>query len=116
MGIDLLNSLLHVQVLKLKFDVVAGIIVRVGTIVIREADAEVHLLDLFLKEILLVEEEHDGRGSKKPVVADAVEEMEALVHAVHFIIFHQDHVIGAEGRTEDNAGHSLEAVNPLLTL
>lgn len=30
-GIDLLNSFLHVQVLELKLNVVAGIIVRVGT-------------------------------------------------------------------------------------
>lgn len=43
------------------------------TIVVREADAQVHLLDLLLEEILLVEEEHDGGQRKESVVADAVE-------------------------------------------
>lgn len=43
------------------------------TVVVREADAEVHLLDLLLEEILLVEEEHDGGQRKESVVADAVE-------------------------------------------
>lgn len=40
------------------------------------------LLDLVLKEILLVKEQHNGSGSEKPVIANAVEEVEALVHAV----------------------------------
>jgi len=34
----------------------------------------------------------------------------------HFIVLHQDHVIGAEGCDEDDAGHPLEAVDPLLPL
>lgn len=52
------------------------------TIVVREADAQVDLLDLLQEEILLIKEKHDGGCSKEPVVADAVEEMERLVHAV----------------------------------
>lgn len=39
-------------------------------------------LDLVLEEIFLVEEEHDGGEGEEPVVTDAVEEMERLVHAV----------------------------------
>lgn len=39
-------------------------------------------LDLIFKEILLVEEKHDGGQCKESVVADTVEEMEGLVHAV----------------------------------
>lgn len=52
------------------------------TIIVREADAQVDLLDLLHEEILLVKEKHDGGCSKEPVVADAVEEMEGLMHAV----------------------------------
>lgn len=40
------------------------------------------LLDLLQKDILLVEEEDDGGGGKVAVVADAVEEVQALMHAV----------------------------------
>jgi len=39
-------------------------------------------LDLFLEKVLLVEEEDDGRGCEELVVADAVEEVQGLVHAV----------------------------------
>ena len=41
-----------------------------------------NLLDLFLKDIPLVEEKHNGGCLKEPVVADTVEQMERLVHAV----------------------------------
>lgn len=34
----------------------------------------------------------------------------------HFVIFHQHHIIGAEGCTENDAGDSLKAVDPLLSL
>lgn len=34
----------------------------------------------------------------------------------HFVIFHEHHVIGTEGCTEDDAGDSLKAVDPLLPL
>lgn len=39
-------------------------------------------LDLFFKEILLVEKKHDGGQREESVVADTVEEMQRLVHAV----------------------------------
>ena len=52
------------------------------TIIVREADAQVDLLDLLHEQILLVEEKHNGSRRKEPVVADAVEQMEGLVHAV----------------------------------
>lgn len=53
-----------------------GVFVQSGfflTVIVREADAQVHLLDLLLEEIFLVEEEHDGGQRKESVVADAVE-------------------------------------------
>lgn len=34
----------------------------------------------------------------------------------HFVIFHQHHIIGTEGCTENDAGDSLKAVDPLLSL
>lgn len=43
------------------------------TIVVWEADAQVDLLDLLLKQIFLIEEKHDGGQGKESVVADAVE-------------------------------------------
>lgn len=52
------------------------------TVVVREADAEVRLFYLLRENVLLVEEEHDGRGGEVAVVADAVEQVQALVHAV----------------------------------
>ena len=52
------------------------------TIIVREADAQVDLLDLLHEQILLVEEKHNGSRREEPVVADAVEQMEGLVHAV----------------------------------
>ena len=40
------------------------------------------LFDLLREDVLLVEEEHDGRGGEVAVVADTVEQVQALVHAV----------------------------------
>lgn len=34
----------------------------------------------------------------------------------HFVIFHEHHVIGTKGCTEDDAGDPLKAVDPLLSL
>lgn len=39
-------------------------------------------LDLLQEEIFLVEKKHNGSCGEEPVIADAVEEMEALVHSV----------------------------------
>jgi len=52
------------------------------TIIVRETDAQVDFLDLLREEIFLVEEKHNGSCGEEPVVADTVEEMETLVHAV----------------------------------
>lgn len=40
------------------------------------------MCDLLLEQILLVEEEDDGRVREPLVVADAVKQLHALVHAV----------------------------------
>lgn len=43
------------------------------TIIVWKADAQMDFLDLFFKQILLVEEKHDGGQCKESVVADTVE-------------------------------------------
>jgi hypothetical protein len=52
------------------------------TVILRKTDTEVDFLNFFLKEVLLVEKENDGRSRKELVVADAVEQMQRLVHAI----------------------------------
>lgn len=52
------------------------------TFILWEANAEMHLLDFLLKEVLLVEKEDNGRGREELVVADAVEQVQGLMHAI----------------------------------
>lgn len=52
------------------------------TCVFGEADGEGATSDLFLEEILLVEEENDGGLGEPLVVADGVKQLHALVHPV----------------------------------
>lgn len=52
------------------------------TVVFREAHAEVGFLDLLHEHVLLVEEEYNGSGGEVAVVADAVEQVQTLVHPV----------------------------------
>lgn len=52
------------------------------TIVFRKAHAQVGLFDLLDEDVFLVEEEYNGSSSEVAVVADTVEQVEALVHAV----------------------------------
>lgn len=110
-GVDLLHVAAHVELQELHLDVVARVLIRVGpcregsgccerlgrglgrggrggpgrrglTVVVRKADAEVRLFNLLEEDVLLVQEEHYGRGGEVAVVADAVEQVQALVHAV----------------------------------
>ena len=43
------------------------------TVIVGEADTQMDFLDLIFKQILLVEEKHDGGQCEEPVVADTVE-------------------------------------------
>ena len=52
------------------------------TSVLWEADGQRAVGDLLLKQVLLVEEQDDGRLCEPLVVADGVEELHALVHPV----------------------------------
>lgn len=135
------------------------------------------LFYLLRENVLLVEEEHNGCGGEVAVIADAVEQVQALVHSVlrkaeavghqaaqvaapwslgswdvgtsslqalpdslcfvglsgysgstsllkhsgplgtyHFVVLHQHHVVSAQCRDENDAGHTLKAVDPLFAL
>ena len=86
------------------------------TCVLREANGERRPEDLLLEQVLLVEEEDDGGVSEPLVVADGVEELEALLHAVRRLVLVQHLVVLAHRHAEDDRRHVLEAVDPLLTL
>mmetsp|Transcript_19673 Transcript_19673/g.59581 ORF Transcript_19673/g.59581 Transcript_19673/m.59581 type:complete len:428 (+) Transcript_19673:298-1581(+) len=94
-------------------------------VVVAEATREVcerrRVLDilnpnLFCEEILLVEEEDHARLREVAVVADLVEELERLRHAVRVGILEELLVVLREGRHEDHGSHIVEAVDPLLAL
>ena len=86
------------------------------TFVLWEADVERAVPDLLGEEVLLVEEEDDGGVQEPLVVADGVEQLERLHHPVHLLVLGQDEVVAGEGHAEDDRGHALEAVDPLLPL
>ena len=72
--------------------------------------------NLFLQQILLVEEEND-RGVLEPGVGDdGAEEGLALLHAVLVVRLDEDLVVLAQRRQEHDRGHVLEAVDPLAAL
>lgn len=58
------------------------LIVYARTSVVWEANGQRAFLDFLLKQIFLIEEKDDGRLLKPLIVADAVKQLHALVHAV----------------------------------
>ena len=64
----------------------AGAREQAAYLVLGEAHPEVHLLDLFGKEILLVQEKDNGGVLEPPVVDDIAEQVQRLVHPVHRFI------------------------------
>lgn len=53
-----------------------------STVVLGEADGQRALGNLLLEQVLLVEEQDDGRLCEPLVVANGVEQLHTLVHAV----------------------------------
>ena len=86
------------------------------TFVLWKTDGEWAVPDLLGEEVLLVEEEYDGGVDEPLVVADGVEELHALHHAVHLLVLGEHEVVAAERHAEDDGRHALEAVDPLLPL
>ena len=85
-------------------------------VVVGESDGNVHLLDLILEQVLLVEEEHYGDGREPFGVADLVEELERLVHAVRLLVLIERQIVLGQSHEEEDGRDILEAVDPLLTL
>ena len=52
------------------------------TWVLGEADGQGRFLDLILKQVLLVEEQDDGGVGEPLVVADRIEQLQALLHSI----------------------------------
>lgn len=78
--VDFLGLLVAVEVLKLPLHVHGRLLVGVLPLVVSEADGQRNTLDLLGKQVLLVEEE-DERGIGEPVVvADGIEQTQALRH------------------------------------
>ena len=86
------------------------------TFVLWKTDGERTVPDLLGEEVFLVEEEDDGGVDEPLVVADRVEELHALHHAVHLLVLGEHEVVAAERHAEDDGRHALEAVDPLLPL
>jgi len=53
-----------------------------STCILWETDGQGAVYDLLLKQVFLVEKQNDGGLGEPLVVADAVEELHALVHSV----------------------------------
>ena len=80
-AVDLLRGRLVLR-LELRLDVGRRLAVLLRASVLREADGERRLLDLLLEQVLLVEEEDDGGVGEPLVVANRVEQLQRLLHAV----------------------------------
>lgn len=78
--VDFLGLLVAVEVLKLPLHVHSRLLVGVLALVVSKANRKRDTLDLLSQKILLVEEE-DERGIGEPVVvADGIEQTQALCH------------------------------------
>lgn len=54
----------------------------VHTCILGEANVQRRFCDFLLEDVCLVEEEDDGGAAKELVVGDAIEQVQALMHAV----------------------------------
>lgn len=96
-------------------NIVAGGGVVGSSLVVREVVLHRAHGELLLEAVNLVEEEDDRRLDEPARVADGVEQSQGFLHTVHCLIFEQKLVVFRDGDQEENGGHVLEAVDPLLT-
>jgi hypothetical protein len=113
MSIDLLRLVL-IQAYEAIQDVIARRRVIRAALVIREVILHGADGELLLEPVDLVQEEDYARLDEPARVADAVEEREGLLHAVHRFIFEEELVVLGDGDEEEDGRDVLEAVYPLL--
>uniref|UniRef100_A0A3B3Y5A0 Uncharacterized protein n=1 Tax=Poecilia mexicana TaxID=48701 RepID=A0A3B3Y5A0_9TELE len=104
--IDLLGLLVAVEVLELPLHVDGRLFVGVLAFVVWEAHCQGNAFNLLSQQVLLVEEENERCVGEPVVVADGVEQTQALGHAA----------LSTQLNTEYDCSHALKTVNPLLPL
>ena len=83
---------------------------------LREVVVNITVMHFLHKEVNLVEEEDDGDPLEYSVVDDGVEDVPGLLDPVRPPVLQQHLVILGGGGHEEDAGHRLEALEPLLPL
>lgn len=78
--------------------------------------ANVHLFHLLLKQVLLVQEQDHAGVLEPPTVADLVEQVQRLVHAVLARLLVQHLVVLGDGSHKDDRCDIVKAVDPLFAL
>lgn len=97
-------------------NVVAGLSVILTPLIVGEVILHRRRWELLLEAINLVQEQDDGCLDEPPGIADGIEQGECLLHAVDGLIFEEKLVVLGNGDQEENRGHVLEAMDPLLSL
>lgn len=113
MCVDLLRLVL-VQADESVKNIVAGRRVVVTALVIGEVVLHGADRQLLFEPIDLVQEQNYRRLNKPSRVTNRVEKGKGLLHSVDGLIFEQQLVVLGDGDEEQNSGHVLEAVDPLL--
>ena len=109
--------LILVQLQKLFFHKLHGLLGIAHTlIVVVKAHLETHVLDLLLEQILLVEEDGNGRVTEISTVTNLVKQQQGFLHAVHRVVLGQHLIVLAETGDEEDETHLIEHVNPLSAL
>ena len=83
---------------------------------LREVVVNITVMHFLHKEVDLVEEEDDGDPLEYSVVDDGVEDVPGLLDPVRPPVLQQHLVVLGGGGHEEDAGHRLETLEPLLPL
>ena len=96
----------------------AGLVVVVRAVEVGEGGviADVLGLDLLLKQVALVEEQDERRFDEKCVVANVLEQIQRLHHAVGGRVLEELLVVLGDRRDENDGRYAFETVDPFLPL
>lgn len=83
---------------------------------IGEKIANVGRMNLFLKEVILVEEDDDRDATEAPVVDNGLEDIQRLNQSVCHPVLQDCLVVSAGGHKEEHCSHIIETVKPFLPL